>query len=253
MAYVKTNGVVIKRTNVGDNDAILTIFTDSLGIIKVSAKGIKSIKNKSFTGASLFSFSEFVLRPAKDIYYLNSAELKMSFYSLSANIEKLSYAAYIADITNYVFSENEPEPRALALLLNTFYLLANTNGDLRRIKSVYELKTLFYLGLGAETGSCIYCGEKKELNFFSNEGGTVCPSCAKNAPGVQKISPACLYALRYITSADDKKAFSFKIADRALSELSCISEEFFKRHVEKDFYSLKYLNSIIGKDNRYDA
>ncbi len=51
MAYVKASGVVLKRTKVGDNDAILTVFTDSLGIIKVSAKGIKSLKNKSFAGA----------------------------------------------------------------------------------------------------------------------------------------------------------------------------------------------------------
>ena len=248
MAYVNCNGVVLKRTKVGDNDAILTVFTDSLGVIKVSAKGIKSLKNKSFAGASLFSYSFFTLRPARDMYYLVSAELKMSFYNLSTNIERLAYATYIADITAYCFNENQAEPSVLALLLNTFYLLANKSGDARQIKCVFEIKLLAYSGVGIEGGACISCGEGKELSCFTNEGGTVCASCRGKFPDSFKISPDAQKALFYITNAEDKKAFSFKASERILDELMYITEGFFKKHIDKDFYSLHYLNTLLGKD-----
>lgn len=248
MAYVKATGVVLKRTKVGDNDAILTIFTDSLGVIKASAKGIKSLKNKSFAGATLFSFSEFVLRPARDMYYLVSAELKVSFYNLSTNIERLAFATYIADITGYVFLENDPEPEALKLLLNTFYLLANSSGELRQVKCVYELKLLYYCGVGMHTESCLGCAKKEELLYFTLSGGVLCPDCRKNFPDFLAVSKNCVSALSYIMAAEDKKAFSFKVSEKVLDELEYITESFFKKHVDKDFYSLSYLNTILGKD-----
>ena len=39
MEIIKTDGVVIKRTSVGDNDVILTVFTEKLGVIKRQQKG----------------------------------------------------------------------------------------------------------------------------------------------------------------------------------------------------------------------
>ncbi len=248
MAYVSCNGVVLKRTKVGDNDAILTVFTDNLGVIKVSAKGIKSLKNKSFAGASLFSYSYFTLRPAKDMYYLVSAELKMSFYNLSTNIERLAYATYIADITAYCFTENQAEPEALALLLNTFYLLANKSGDARQIKCVYELKLLCFSGIGIEAKVCLACGAEKGLLYFTNEGGVLCASCRKKFPDSFKISQDAQKAIFYITNTENKKAFSFKVSERVLEELLYITEGFFTKYIDKKFYSLHYLNTLLGKE-----
>lgn len=249
MAYTKVSGVVLLSNKVGDNDAILTVFTDSLGVIKISAKGIKSLKNKSMAGAGVFSYSEFVLRKGRgELYYLVSAELKMSFYSLSANIERLAFATYIADITSYAYSENEPEPRVLPLILNTFYLLANSNGELMKIKSVYELKLLSYLGFGASVDSCIFCGKKDDLLYFTNQGGTVCSQCKSHYPDGVKISKDALKAISYIIGAPDNKAFSFKISNKVTDEIASIIEQFFKKHIEKNFYSLSYLKTILGKD-----
>ena len=248
MAYVKASGVVLKRTKVGDNDAILTVFTDSLGVIKISAKGIKSLKNKSFAGASLFSFSDFVLRPAKSMYYLVSAEQKASFYNLSTNIERLAFATYIADITSYVLMESDPEPKVLALILNTFYLLANSSGELRQVKSVYEIKLLSYIGVGMVVGNCLSCGISENLYYFTKEGGMLCPNCKGKFSDAVLISKDCASALFYIVNSEDKKAFSFKVPQKTLEELEYITESFLKRHISKDFYSLTYLNTILGKD-----
>ena len=70
------------------------------------------------------------------MYYLVSAELIMSFYSLSVNIEMLAFATYIADITVYSFTDSDPEPSVLSLLLNTFYLLSKTDTDPKKVKNV---------------------------------------------------------------------------------------------------------------------
>lgn len=250
MAYVNANGVVLARTRVGDNDAILTVYTDALGIIKVSAKGIKSLKNKSHSGATLFSYSSFVLRPGKTMYYLVSAELIMSFYSLSANIEMLAFATYIADITVYSFTDSDPEPSVLSLLLNTFYLLSKTDTDPKKVKNVYELKMLYYMGVGINTSGCLSCGKDVKLAYFTKAGGLLCENCKKEFPDAFKISADCEKALKYITESEDKKAFSFKVSKKVMDEIEYITDTFLSQHIDKKFYSLTYLNNILGKESK---
>ena len=58
---IKTKGVVLGRTFVGEKDAIIKILTENSGIISASAKSIKSMKSKLSAGCSLFSLSDFFL------------------------------------------------------------------------------------------------------------------------------------------------------------------------------------------------
>lgn len=44
MKTVKTLGIVLKGSNFGEADKILTVFTLSLGKVKVMAKGIRKIR-----------------------------------------------------------------------------------------------------------------------------------------------------------------------------------------------------------------
>ena len=60
MEFLKTDGVVLRRTSVGDNDVILTIFTAEKGVLQASAHGVKSLKSRLAAGCALFTYGEFV-------------------------------------------------------------------------------------------------------------------------------------------------------------------------------------------------
>lgn len=248
MALIKVNGVVLKRTAVGDNDVILTVFTSELGVVKASAKGVKSYKNKFSAGTALFSYSEFILLKGKDIYRVRSCELLESFYNLSTNIERIAFATYIADLTAYTVKETIADARLLSLLLNTFYLLANSDRNLRLVKSVYELKLLCYSGLAPQLECCVSCGDTEHVDYISPQaGGLLCGECQNTARQVYPLSEPCLIALRFIVYSEDKKAFAFQLSDAALEELEAHIEHFMREHIDRDFYSLTYLNMILGK------
>ena len=247
MTTVKLKGVVLRRVNVGDNDVILTVLSDTLGIISVSAKGVKSLRHKSLAGTALFALSDFVVRTGSRMYSLVSAELTESFYNLATNIERLAYATYIADITSFSLREGDAPPELLPLALNTFYLLANSQNDLRPLKCVFELKLLYYLGEAPEMNGCIHCGANAGLDFFTNEGGLLCNDCRGKSLHSVKISDDCARAMRYILHSEDKRSFFFKISDRTLCELEDITEGYFAWQADRSFYSLDYLHNILGK------
>ena len=244
---IKTKGVVLGRTFVGEKDAIIKILTENSGVISASAKGIKSMKSKLSAGCSLFSYSDFLLTESKGRYIVASASLLEGFYGLSANIERLSYATYAAEAAAAI-SPDATDARALIpLLLNTFYLFSNSQKNLRLIKCVFELRLLCLLGYAPELNGCVECGDTDELCFFSpSEGGIVCRSCG-NLPDTQIITKDTLTAMRYVQDADNKKAFSFSLPRQNLDEFEAATEKMLENITGYKLHSLSYLKQIAGR------
>lgn len=247
MELIKTDGVVLARTFVGEKDAIIKILTPEAGLVSASAKGIKNMKSKLAAGASVFGFSEFLLRHDRGKYIVASASPKEGFYGLSSNIERLSFAAYIAELTQSFAPSGEDAKAILPLVLNTFYLLSNTNKDMSLIKCVFELRLLCHLGFYPELDTCCACSETEGLCFFSpSAGGMVCRSCAK-MPDACIITQNALSAMRYAQNADDKKAFSFALSPGDINEFERCTETMCESILSRRLPSLIYLKQITGK------
>lgn len=244
MEYIKTMGVVLKRQTVKEGDAVISILTADSGVIKAYVKGAKNYKNRNSAGSAPFSYSEFVLSPGRDMYRVNSCLLSDSFYNLSTNIERIAYATYIADLVDFTVKENVGDERILPFVLNTFYLLANSDKSLRLIKSIFELRLLCLLGLSPELDVCVKCGKQEMYSIYAPLGGTLCKSCAVDT---DRISEPVLSAMRYVLLAVDKKVFSFVLSPEQIEEFEYHINNFMKEYIDRDFYSLTYLNKIIGK------
>lgn len=247
MELIKTSGVVIRRTKVKDNDLMLTIFTRDLGVIRASARGARGFKNRLSAGTALFAYSEFVLYPGRELYKVNSCELLESFYSLTSNIERLAFATYIADLTGYVVQEEEGAERLLSLFLNTFYLFARWGGELRTVKCVYELKLLEFLGFAPCITECVVCGSGETPFFSPAEGGLLCKTCQTELSTGREISASCLTAMQHVLASEDKKAFAFRLSPDVLEELEGHVAGLLSVFVDHEFYSLEYLNTVLGK------
>ncbi|MBR4874340.1 MAG: DNA repair protein RecO [Clostridia bacterium] len=246
MEQIKTDGVVLKRTFVGEKDAIIKILTQEAGLVSASVKGIKNMKSKLSAGSSVFSFSDFVLKPNKDLYIVSQSIQKEGFFGLSSNIERLSYAAYFADLVVAFNPSAEDAKRIMPLLLNTLYLLSNSDKDMELIKCVFELRLLCSLGFSPELDECVACGENEKLSFFSaSQGGVVCTGCS--ATDTVIITDDTLSAMRYAKDADNKKAFSFTLSTGAKDEFGRCTESLIDSVLSHRLNSLKYLKQITGK------
>lgn len=244
MEYIKTTGVVLKRKTAKEGDAVISVLTPDMGVITAFVKGAKNYKNRNSAGSAPFSYSEFVLSAGREMYRVNSCVLLESFYNLSTNIERIAYATYIADLADFTVKENVGDERVLPFVLNTLFLLANSDKSLRLIKCIFELRLLCLLGLKPELDVCIKCGSPEPTHFCAAIGGVLCSSCGE---GEKKISENTLFAMKYVTEAEDKKVFSFSLPQRQIEEFEALTAALIKEHIDRDFYSLTYLNKIIGK------
>ena len=244
---IATTGLILRQIKVGEADRILTILTPDLGVISASAKGSMRLKNKLFSATGLFCYSEFSLTSGRSHYFIDTAQIKNVFHGISATVEGMGLASYMAEIAAEL-SPAPPESEAqLRLLLNCLYMLSEKKADLRVIKAVFELRTMSECGFLPQLVYCRDCGTYDGPAFYLDpaEGCLLCESCAQKAGKKCNLDAGALFALRHICLVEDKKIFSFRISVGSLAKLSTAAEQYALTHLDKPLKSYAFLRSVL--------
>ena len=89
---------MLRQVKVGEADRILTILTPDLGVVSASARGSLRMKSALFSATGLFCYSEFTLTSGRSHYFVDTAQVKKVFHGISASIEGMALASYMAEI-----------------------------------------------------------------------------------------------------------------------------------------------------------
>ena len=168
MGTIKVKGIVIKESNMGDFDKMITLLTPNRRI--VFGKGLRRPKSQLMSGTQFLCFGEYMIfKSSSHTYTLNSCETIELFYNIRTDLDKLEYAANITKIIQDVTYENQNTYKILQLYLNTLYVISNTTMELDFITSIFKLRLISLLGFGPNISECVGCGEKniEKLTSFS--------------------------------------------------------------------------------------
>ena len=242
-----TTGLVLKETRYKESDRILTILTPELGVISASAQSSLRLKSKLFSACGLFCYSEFTLVPGGNMYTAREAEVKNVFHGISASIEGMSLAMYMAEMAMTLSPTGQEAQRELRLLLNCFYMVGESKTDLRVVKAVFELRTMSECGFMPQIVCCRDCGVYDGAAFYLDvqEGHLLCADCAAKQGKTCNLDQGALYALRHICLVDDKKIFAFKISVGSLEKLAAVAERYALVHLDKPLKSYDFLKSLL--------
>lgn len=236
MKIVKTKGIIIAEHNVSDFDKMLTILTPNLGKIECLAKGSRKPKSLLMAGTQLLCFGEYMLYKGADNYSMNSCEIIELFYKIRVDLDKLEQASYITKIINDVTTENQNNYRILQLYLNTLYVIAETEKNLKLIASIFRLRLVSIIGFRPQIEECTACRGKEDFAFFSiRDAGFKCKACAKQDGGAIEISETTKDAIKYIILSDAKKIYSFTVPKETEKELEIISKLYLTDKLEKEY------------------
>lgn len=236
MGIIKTKGIVLLESNMGDFDKMVSILTPDIGKIGCAAKGARRPKSTLLAGTQFLSFSDLIIYSGASSYNINSCEPIEVFYNIRTDLDKLTYASFISRIVYDVTDENQFTYKILQLLLNTLYIISETDMDKDFILSVFELRLMVLLGFAPNLGKCSACGVQEGIGYFSiSQSGFLCNNCGRVDKSAIKITQDTFNALKYICSAPAKKIFSFKVSEEAKKELQLISNLYLNKNLEKDY------------------
>ena len=236
MGIIKTKGIVLLESNMGDFDKMVSILTPDIGKIGCAAKGARKPKSPLLAGTQFLSFSDLVIYSGASSYNINSCEAIEVFYNIRTDLDKLTYASFIARLIYDVTDENQFTYKILQLLLNTLYIISETNTDMDFILSVFELRLMVLLGFAPKLGKCCACGTQNNIRYFSiSHSGFLCNDCGRVDKSAIKITQDTFNALKYICTAPAKKLFSFNVSEESKKELKLISSLYLNKNLDKDY------------------
>jgi len=236
MGIIKTKGIVILESNMNDYDKMVTVLTPDIGKIGCAARGSRRPKSTLMAGTQFLSFSDFIIYSSPSSYSINSCETIEVFYNIRKDLNKLNYASFISRIVYDVTDENQYTYNILQLLLNTLYMISETDKNLDFILSVFELRLMSYLGFTPQLGKCTNCSCNENIAYFSiYNSGFECSSCGKSDKSTIQISNDTFNALKYIFSAPAKKIFSFTVSEESLKQLKLISNLYINDKLDKNY------------------
>jgi len=244
--YKTTNGLVLRETNYKEADKILTVLSESEGKITVSARGTRRKGSRIAAASQLLVYSEMTLFNYKGRWSLNEANTNELFNGLRNDIVLLSLGSYFAELLEAVTDEDQPNPQILSLGLNSLYALGTGIKSKEIIKAAFEIRLMCLAGFEPSIDACSGCGKDDfdDLRIDLQGGVIYCASCGKNQSGTMPLCADSLSALRFITGAESKKLFSFKIGGDALKRLSSVAEAYVLAHMERSFGTLDFYKSL---------
>lgn len=245
---VKTvvGGLVLRVTDTKESDKILTVLTAELGRISVIARGARQKNSRLAAASQLFAWSEMTLYKRGEWYYLSAADPMELFAGLQTDLVRLSLAAYLSELTEFVAGEDTPAPELLRLLLNGLYALAALKKPPTAVKPAFTFRLLALAGFEPMADGCAVCGaETPEQPVLDVVQGVVhCRKCGHSGQDAP-LSEAALAALQHILQGSDKKLYAFSLPEDDLKLLDRAAEAFAAAQLERNFRTLGYYKAVL--------
>lgn len=243
--YYKTEGIVLRETQYQESDKLLNVLTRDYGKITLRARGVRKTSSNLKSGCQLLAWSEFTYQEHNGYYTVREAVCKEMFPELRGDIEAISLGFYFAQAAEALAEEDYYDPALLSLLLNALYALAKLKKPQAVVKAAFEWRLACMAGYAPDLSACAICGCDQPDRFNVNLGVLQCSSCRYESGLRMPLTPAVLAALRYLSTCEDKKIFSFQLGEESLRQLGAITETYLITQLERGFSTLDLYKSLL--------
>jgi DNA repair protein RecO (recombination protein O) len=209
----RTRGVVLKRSDLGEADKILTLYTATQGKLRAVAKGVRRPSSRLGGHVDEFAYADMMLAKGRELDIVTQSQTIDTFRGMREDLWRVSYGYYVAELTDSFTGERIEGRDLFDLLVATFRLLSEVD-DLWTVARFFELHMLELVGYRPELVSCVGCrGEvKPETNYYSSTlGGVMCPACGRGETTASPVSTNALKVLRYLQRLDAPPAGGLKL------------------------------------------
>ncbi|MAF20650.1 MAG: DNA repair protein RecO [Parcubacteria group bacterium] len=164
---LKTQGIIIKKANLGEADRLLTIYTEDFGKILVKAKSVRKNQAKLKGHLELFLHNHLMIAPGRGLDIITGAETIEGFSYLHQDLSSLAASYYLSELIDKLISDSEKDINIWPLLLNSLQEFNRPNQPIKTIINNFENRLLEFLGYGCEQKDPVCFIEsflKEELN-----------------------------------------------------------------------------------------
>jgi DNA repair protein RecO (recombination protein O) len=238
----RTEAIVLRRSEVGEADYILTAYTPNLGKIRVVARGVRKPASHMGGHVELFSRSKMMIATARNLDIVTQSETVDAHRPIGENLERVAHAFYLAEMVDRLTPEEQENYAVYRLLSDTLtYLDTTPTPDL--LRHWYEVQLLGLLGYRPELVQCVVCRNTLEpvVNAWSPaQGGVLCPAC-KRAAVARDLSTPAFKVLRLMQRSVWPDVARVRVAPATMDELETAMSAYVTYVLEREPRSARFL------------
>jgi len=243
----RVDAVVLRHSDYGEADRMLTLFTRQLGKARAIAKGARKIASRKAGHIEPFTHVKLQLAKGKDMLLVTQADTVDAYLPLRDDLVLTSQAAYVLELLDRFSYEEETEsPSTFRLLTETLTRLAS-KADPWLVTRYYEMRLLDHVGFRPQLFECANCGREiqPEDQFFSfSAGGVICPRCGRGLPNLRSLSMETLKYLRHFQRSSYAEATRARPSPEVQNEAESLMQGYFTYLLERELNTPGFLKKI---------
>ena len=254
----RLKGLCIKASPLGENDRLITILTDELGIVRLAAPGARRPKS-SLAAASPLTYLSLQIFGKRSLKSLRQIKIIKSYSGLGKNIECLAAAQAITELTFLLVGNNDQQQNYLSCVLahlDRIYLYEVSKEEDIRMLSMC-IQSLIHLlaigGINLPIHHCYKTGEpiipplgnwEWECYYLPNEGF----STIEDSQSLIKINASEVALLQRLLFPElpIKSNGELLGPKKVWLRILMIIETWIHAQLEKELSSLKMLREIYS-------
>jgi DNA repair protein RecO (recombination protein O) len=257
-----TEAIILKRTDLGEADRILTLFTPYKGKYHAIAKGIRRPVSKKAGHIELLSHCRLHVAVGRNLDIVTQAESIENFLHVRTDLWHMTCGFYLAELVDRFVEERTSHLDVYNLLLEALRTLDadaeelqqrvaealpadQEHGRTQLLLRHFEIYLLSYIGYEPVLRQCAHCNaelQPVENGFTPTLGGALCPNCSHL--WTHPLSMNALKVLRLLQRTEWAKVPPLRLDARLHAELETAMHGLLRFHLERDLKSWSFLEML---------
>ena len=235
MPLYREQGVVLRTQKLGEADRIVTLLTQSRGLLRAVAKGVRRTSSKFGARLEPFMVADLQLFEGRTLDTITQASTLGAYGPhISADYERYRAGCVMVESAERL-SEGGPAPEQYRLLVGGLRTLAQASIDPGLVRDGYLLRALAAAGWAPGFADCVRCGASgPHSHVLVQQGGVVCDSCS--VPGAPQLTPGSVSLLAALLAGNWDAATVSSETDRR--QAAGIVAAYTQWHMERGLKSL---------------
>jgi DNA repair protein RecO (recombination protein O) len=219
MKIVETEAIILNSYSLAEADKIILLFTKQSGLVRLSVRGAKRLKNRFGGRLEPFTVADIVYAQKEDaeLGRLVGAETLESHFHLATRLNVLNALSYLSKLLMVMTPVHEPNEVLYRMVKACLEAIASVKDDLaaaRLVVSYFEIWLLRLTGFLPDFRTCSKCRSRigsKTVYYWAVDAQLICQDCTTSnrrgeilAPQIQKLIRAALVQppLKFVEMAD---------------------------------------------------
>ena len=242
----RAEAVVLRHSDWGESDRMLTLYTRQMGKVRAIAKGVRKVRSRKSGHLEPFTRVNLQLARGRDLFIVTQAEAVDTYLGLRDNLVRVGYASYIVELLDRFTYDEDENPSLFRLLTDSLMRLDQESDPVLAIR-YYEIRLLDQLGYRPELFRCVKCDAEirpEDQYFSAAQGGVVCPRCGSSTPEARPVSMQALKYLRHFQRSAYEEARRVNLTPSINREMEQLMQHYLTYLLERGLNTPSFLKHV---------